>query len=112
VADAAELIEALRDLDGQTFDIELVREKKRQTLRVTLPEREEETPATGPQAWLVRPPVPPQAPAPALPPPRLAPAAIMPPAPAPAAPDAGWTPPAPVAPPAPPAPPPPRGRLV
>ncbi|HZN55536.1 MAG TPA: PDZ domain-containing protein [Candidatus Polarisedimenticolaceae bacterium] len=83
VSDPDELGDAIREREGKTVDVELVRDKRTMHLKATLPEMEEsEDEPTGPQAWIWR--AAPVAPAPAIAPP-LPPAAVAPPAPAPPA---------------------------
>jgi predicted metalloprotease with PDZ domain len=114
VSTSSELVDALRDRDGQAFDVEVVRGGRRLTLAVELPEPEELTIPSGPRAALPTP-APPAPPAltaaPSVPAARCTPAPPAPPAltAAPSVPAARSTP-APPAPPAPPArtaPPPP-----
>ena len=49
VATSDDLIQALRDKLGQTFDVEIVRDRRPRTLEVTIPEPETDQP-TGPRA--------------------------------------------------------------
>jgi membrane-associated protease RseP (regulator of RpoE activity) len=109
VEGAGDLVEALEEKGGESFEVEVVRERRRMTIRVTIPEPEEDVP-TGPRAFLVVPPRTPEAPAAAAPrwavpapapTPRVAPLAVVP---FPAAPPAPPAPPARPAPPAPAAP--------
>lgn len=93
VADAAELRQALEDKQGETFDLEVIRDRRRMTIKVTIEEPQTDRP-TGPRALLAPPspppapppmsalaPVPPAAPLPSLappPPPPAAPPALAP----------------------------------
>lgn len=67
VANTAELVDELRDKGGTTFPLEVVRDGKRRTLQVTIPEPDDSVPS-GPRAMLSPPSFParPAAPAPML----------------------------------------------
>jgi membrane-associated protease RseP (regulator of RpoE activity) len=93
IEDSGDLIHALHDKGGTTFEIQVIRNKRSQALEVSIPAPEEDPP-TGPRARMrlrVAPP------APHAPVPPAAPAAVSAPAP-PAAPPAAPAPAAPVAP--------------
>jgi membrane-associated protease RseP (regulator of RpoE activity) len=118
VATVDELREALRDKEGETFTVEVVRDRRKVPVQVTIPAPEDDRP-TGPRAALVPAPASPPPPVVAAPhaPPPARPAPVPAAAPVPpalrAAPPA-LAPPAPPAVPAPPAPPLPRhaSRIV
>jgi predicted metalloprotease with PDZ domain len=95
IEDLSDLREALAERGGESFDVEVVRDREIVTLHVTLPETERDD-VTGPRAALPALPAPPAVPAPpahAVPPVR-APARVSPPT-LPSAPRALPIPPAP-----------------
>ena len=52
ISSAGDLIEALADKDGQTIQVDVVRNKRVQTIQVTIPEPEEDDDVSGPRAYL------------------------------------------------------------
>lgn len=85
VVDPGELGEEVREREGKTVDLEIIRDKRAMHVKVTLPEIQEEDTPQGPRAELFRlpaiaplPPAPPLAPLPAVPPPAPVPAPALP----------------------------------
>jgi predicted metalloprotease with PDZ domain len=67
VATSREIVRELRDKEGESFPIEVIRDGRALSIEVTIPERETPTRPTGPRAFYVRPALPPLPPLPALP---------------------------------------------
>jgi membrane-associated protease RseP (regulator of RpoE activity) len=75
VVDASEIVRELRNKDGETFPVEVIRDGRSRTIEVTIPEQEPDIP-TGPRAFfLPQPPAAPEVPA-------LVPMGELPPLPA------------------------------